>query len=71
MAHVVAALVAVKDPTDRLVYLYAGAIVPEYVPADEVDRLTGLGLVATSADKPSEESDAGDEPVKARPTRSK
>lgn len=45
MASVKGAMVGVTDPTGRVHQLYKGAVVPDYVSADEIKRLVDLDLV--------------------------
>jgi hypothetical protein len=63
MAHIVTApLVISKKEDGSDLYLYDGAELPAHVPADEVKRLTDLGMVdkvdgrSSKSGKPSAES---------------
>lgn len=64
MAHIVTApLVITKKPDGADLYLYEGAVLPDYVSADEVKRLDALGFLdkvsaaeAKAAEAPTEQS---------------
>lgn len=49
-------LAVVRDSAGKLHYFYAGAVLPEHLPAEELKRLEGRGLLAKVA-----------EPVAAKP----
>lgn len=69
-------LAILKDATGKQRYFYAGTVLPEDLPADEVKRLVATGLVSKVDDPLTAEVDLGapvavvDEPAApTKPTR--